>query len=62
MDHRSTAPERAFQLAKAGRCGSVGAIRDQLKSEGYSTTQLSGNALAKQLRALIQTARRPKEG
>jgi hypothetical protein len=61
MDRRPTELERAFQLGKSGHCGSVEDIRKQLRSEGYSTTQLTGRALARQLQALIQTARTPKE-
>jgi hypothetical protein len=59
MDHRPTQLERAFQLAKSGRCGSVKDIRDQLRSEGYSTTQITGKTLAGQLQAHIQTAALP---
>jgi hypothetical protein len=60
MDHRPTELERAFQLAKSGRCGSVKDIRDQLRSEGYSTTKITGKTLASQLQALIQTRRTPQ--
>jgi hypothetical protein len=52
MDHRPTQLERAFQLAKSGRYGSVDEIRNQLRSEGYFETQISGNALTRQLRGL----------
>ena len=62
MDHSVTQLERAFQLAQSGRCGSVEDIRNQLKSEGYSTAQISGKTLARQLQALIQTARKPRGG
>jgi hypothetical protein len=57
---RLTELERAFQLAKSGRCGSVRDIREQLRSEGYSIGQIIGKTLSKQLQALIQTARTPK--
>jgi hypothetical protein len=57
MDHRPTELERAFQLAKSGSCGSVGDIRNQLGSEGYSTARITGRSLARQLRALMAEAR-----
>jgi hypothetical protein len=52
-----TALERAFQLAKSGKCASLSELIQQLKSEGYSTAQISGPALSKQLRALMKSAR-----
>jgi hypothetical protein len=57
MDHRLTELERAFQLAKSGSCSSMSDIRDRLRSEGYSTARVTGASLARQLRALMQTAR-----
>jgi len=60
MDHHTTELERAFQIAKSGRCGSLKDIRSQLRSEGYSTTRITGGTLAKQLQALIQAAQTPK--
>jgi hypothetical protein len=45
--------ERAFELAKSGRCGSVDEIRRVLHGEGYGTLQLEGPVLRKQLRDLI---------
>ena len=52
----ATALERAFQLAKSGSCVSVDDIKKRLIAEGYSTAQITGGALLKQLRALIQAA------
>jgi hypothetical protein len=52
----ATALERAFQLAKSGRYASLDDIKKRLKAEGYSTAQITGGALSKQLRVLIQTA------
>jgi hypothetical protein len=60
MDHNTTALERAFQLAKSGYCNSVDDIRHQLKSEGYSTEQITGKDLTSQLKALINSAQTPK--
>jgi hypothetical protein len=59
MDQSTTDLERAFQLARSGRCGSLKDIRLQLRAEGYSTMQITGKALARQLQALIQAARTP---
>jgi hypothetical protein len=56
MDHTITALERAFQLAKAGDCGSVPDIKKRLIQEGYSVAQITGGALSKQLVALIRAA------
>lgn len=52
-----TALERAFQLAQSGNYATVEAIRKQLKAERYSIDQIKGPTLARQLFALIQTAR-----
>jgi hypothetical protein len=57
MDEKPTAIERAFQLAKSGTCVSVPGLRKQLKAEGYSTNQITGPTLNKQLLALIHLAR-----
>jgi hypothetical protein len=57
MDHTVTALERAFELARSGRCASVADIKKQLKSEGYSITQITGRVLSKQLDTLIKAAR-----
>jgi hypothetical protein len=56
MDRSVTALERAFQLARDGTCGSVPLIKKRLKAEGYSTGQISGMALSRQLNALIKMA------
>ena len=52
----ATALERAFQLAKSGSYASLDDIKKRLKAESYSTAQITGGALSKQLRVLIQTA------
>lgn len=45
--------ERAFQLARSGQCKTTGDIQLRLKAEGYTTDQVIGPALLKQLRAAI---------
>jgi hypothetical protein len=57
MDLRPTELERAFQLARSGRPNSIDDIKLQLKKEHYSAAQITGQAIKKQLLALIQTAR-----
>jgi hypothetical protein len=57
MNDRPTELERAFQLARSGRCSCVEDVRHRLKSEGYSTLQITGKSLARQLLTLIQAAR-----
>jgi hypothetical protein len=59
MDHNITVLERAFQLAKSGRCTSIGDIRQQLSSEGYSTEHITGRGLIRQLKALMRPAQTP---
>ena len=56
MSLRPTELERAFQLARSGRPNSIDDIKQELKKERYSTGQITGNALKKQLLALIQAA------
>lgn len=57
MDHTITAVERAFQLAKSGRCTSVDDLRRRLRAEGYAANQITGPALSKQLATFIKGAR-----
>ncbi|CCB66529.1 protein of unknown function [Hyphomicrobium sp. MC1] len=52
-----TVVERAFQLARSGRCSAVQEIRYHLKIEGYSDAQVTGLTLLRQLRALIKASR-----
>jgi hypothetical protein len=56
MDLRPTALEHAFQLARSGRPKSIDDIKQESAKEHYSTGQITGNTLRKQLLALIQTA------
>ena len=62
MDHNITALERAFQLAGSGECDSVEDLKKRLKAEGYSTKQIVGRELARQLRGLITVARAKDDG
>ena len=51
-----TALERAFDLARSGKCHNVMEIALKLKSEGYSIQHLEGPMLKTQLRDLIDAA------
>lgn len=50
--------ERAFQLARTGKYRNVGAIKDQLRREGYSADQLVGRTLGQQLLAIIRVTKK----
>ena len=55
---RPSVIERAYQLAKSGRCATVADIRAQLEVEGYATAgAVRGTALVGQLSTLINSAR-----
>jgi len=56
MDPEKTALERAFELAESGKAASIADVRRKLKSEGYSSDQLTCSVLA-QLRERIQKAK-----
>lgn len=57
MTFRPTALERAFALAKTGEYTGAADIVKQLKVEGFTTSQISGGSLSRQLRALCTAAR-----
>jgi hypothetical protein len=61
MSSHITPLERAFALAKTGEYPGISELRIQLKAEGYSTVQLEGPSLLRQLRAICQAARPPSE-
>jgi hypothetical protein len=57
MDHRMTALERAFQLARSGHVSGLPEIVEALRGEGHSANQLQGPILRRQLADLIKAAR-----
>jgi hypothetical protein len=57
MSRHTTALERAFDLAREGKCNSVADIVRKLNAEGYSGSQVEGATLRKQLSTLIKSAR-----
>jgi hypothetical protein len=46
--------ERAFELARSGRCTSVADIKRKLREEGYQDDQVEGPLLFGQLNALMR--------
>jgi hypothetical protein len=58
MDTRPTSLERAFELAKSGQCATVEEIRKKLKAEGLVASQIEGKMLFKQLRDLMEAAKK----
>lgn len=58
MKFQPTTLERAFELAKTGEYQGVGDISKQLKSEGYSLSQLEGDSLRRQLRSICEEAQK----
>jgi hypothetical protein len=60
MDQKTTAIERAFQLAQSGQAASVTEIIAALKREGYSIDQIQGPSLRRQLTKLIRRPRPDK--
>ncbi len=50
--------ERAFELAKSGKCRTTKEVCDCLRREGYSVRQVTGPTLLKQLRAMITDVRK----
>jgi len=57
MNQRMTALERAFQLARSGQVATITEIKTSLSREGYSSTQVEGPNLMRQLTALIRAHR-----
>ncbi|MBL8558605.1 MAG: hypothetical protein JNM47_07790 [Hyphomonadaceae bacterium] len=62
MDNRPSVIERAFQLAKSGKCESIAAIREQLSKEDYPNPDaVRGTALVGRLKTMITAARMPTQ-
>jgi hypothetical protein len=54
--------ERAFQLARSGKCRTTADIQLRLKAEGYPADQVIGPTLMKQLREAIDRKSWPPGG
>jgi hypothetical protein len=57
MDMHKTALERAFDIARSGRCIGIPDLIKCLDHEGYQTHQIEGTYLKKQLLCLIEEAK-----
>jgi hypothetical protein len=55
---RPTILERAFELARTGEYSNVTELRRALIAEGFTTKQLEGRALQKQLRQVCADAKK----
>lgn len=53
MEDKLTAIERAFELARSGKCYNLMDVSLQLKTEGYSIAPIEGPTIKMQLRHLI---------
>lgn len=56
MEIRVSQLERAFELARSGRCTSVADIKRKLRDEGYQDDQVEGPLLFSQLNSLMRTS------
>lgn len=56
MELRKTAVEKAFELARSGKCLSIRDVAYGLRAERYDISYLEGPALRKQLQAVIEEA------
>jgi hypothetical protein len=59
MEVRLTALEKAFDLARSGKCLNLSELLLHLKRDRYDASQVEGPALRKQLIDIIEVARRP---
>ena len=57
MDHTKSTLERVFELARSGRYASMGELRAVIKAEGYSSAQIEGPSLGRQLRRLMEESK-----
>ncbi len=57
VDPYRTSLERAFELARSGRCATIDEIKQRLKAELFDQHIIEGRALRSQLRKLIAASR-----
>jgi hypothetical protein len=58
MTFQPTTLERAFELARTGKCSGIVEIRTQLRAEGYGLGQLEGPILMRQLQEICVASRK----
>ncbi len=54
MESQISQLERAFELARSGRCTTVADIKRKLREEGYQDDQIEGPSLFGQLNSLMR--------
>jgi hypothetical protein len=54
VENRISQLERAFELARSGRCATVADIKRKLREEGYQDDQVEGPLLFGQLNSLMR--------
>ena len=57
MRQDKTTLERAFELAKSGKCATVDEIRQKLKAENFDRHAIEGPSLLAHLRAIMSAHR-----
>jgi hypothetical protein len=60
MDQNKTCIEMAFDLARSGKFTDLTLLERRLHDEGYSTAQLDGPSLRRQIRAVLAEAGKTK--
>jgi hypothetical protein len=61
LDTRLSQLERAFELARSGRCATVAEIKRKLREEGYLDDQVEGRLLFSQLNSLMKKSAQTQE-
>lgn len=56
MDQNKTCLEMAFELARSGEFSNLDLLERRLRDQGYSTAQLDGPSLRRQMRELMVAA------
>jgi hypothetical protein len=56
MDQNKTCLEMAFELARSGEFSNLDLLERRLRDQGYSTAQLDGPSLRRQMRTLMVAA------
>lgn len=59
MSHRPSTVERAYELARSGKCLKIEDLVRQLKAEGFEAVEahMSGSSIRAELRQLCKAAR-----
>jgi phosphohistidine phosphatase SixA len=57
MDVRKNTLEKAFELARSGKCLTIEDVVRRLNADGYNADQIQGRVLRKQLWQLIRAAK-----